>query len=294
MSAEVPKNGGAGEPLRPQRTVNNLFSSLQRFFGVLDRQIVQPPIQPTTQIAIQPPPGLEEFAAKIQQGINNHLTTQRQQEVERRDAEAARLSAEVEERAKVAQRKIEMEELEITREDQARSEADEILKDFRVAERLEYIRAAVWEGKGEIRPIEPQFGSEKGQADTLGGLELAFDYPTVLYRQEWHNGDSDGVRTSYEYFPGALSIPSIRSTRLRVDIIRDLENRKKMLEVTSDISFGHPVRILVDENDSKPLLEEFLVRDSAIRTVRGYLPSKLEKEGTERVATLKRNTDRSR
>ena len=92
MSAESPRNNGTGESIPHQQPEGGSSRFFRRLFAVL----------PTIS-GLQPPLGLENFAAKIQQGITNHLVTARQQEIDRRNRDDILIAAETKEKAIAAQ-----------------------------------------------------------------------------------------------------------------------------------------------------------------------------------------------
>ncbi|GEM_PF-4249184 len=191
MSAEAPKEAGTTAPVTPQKPEGGFSRFLRKLFEVpSESHQTQQPLP----MVVQPPPGLEDFTAKIQQGVDEVLSAQKQLELDRQKAETDRLAREAAQELLIEQLQkdwVDRGTQEIIRREDAIAEADKILKDFRIEERLQVIRATVWEGKGEIKPIKPVFDQapdadvEKrvkvyggvGKSDRLGGFELAYQYP---------------------------------------------------------------------------------------------------------------------
>lgn len=99
---------------------------------------------------------MEDFATKIQQGIDGHFATVSQQGLERQNAEAAKVAAEVEKQAIAAIKQKEIEDQERMRKEKAFAEAAKILEGFGAKEKLEYIKQEVlgWRRRGKsISPI---------------------------------------------------------------------------------------------------------------------------------------------
>lgn len=287
------KEAGATAPVTPQKPEGGFSRFLRKLFDVPSES------QPTQQSApriIQPPPGLEDFAAQIQQGVNEHLSAQRQQELDRQKAEAAKIAAEVEKQAITAQRKRDLEDRERITREEAITEAAKVLKDFRIAERLEYIRDTVWEGKGKINPVESKFGIKIGEkrGDMLGGFELVFRYPSVRFWDEWHTSDSDGVGTCTEenfyninHTYGHAEI-SEDLTILAIDVLNlhgDSGNGEKVLRVDGCMFLSS--EIPTETKDGEAVLEAALIRESISRAASGNLPSMLEKSGIRKITRFK-------
>lgn len=278
MSAEAPKNSGQGEPIPPQKSGGGFSGFLRRLTGAPSE--LQHPQSSTSRI-VQSPPGLEGFATRIQQGIDMQLTVQSQQELEKKNVESARTAAEASRKAEAEQRQSTLIEQERVRREQTTREADEILKDFQIADRLEFIRQTVWLGKGEIRPVEPIFG-------ITGGLELVHTFPTYFREEKGDPPNRSGRFYSWRNMPGT------GDTRLSISVLGlngDAENIRKGLMVTlfAAIIPGKELVIPIDTEESKALLEEALIRDCVIRATHNLLPHQVEKEARERLAAAKRS-----
>lgn len=284
MSAEAPKEAGTTAPVTPQKP-EGVFS---RFFGRLFAELSesQPTQQPVSRV-VQPPPGLEDFAAKIQQGIEVHLSAQRQQELDRKNAEAAKIAAEVEKQANAAQRQRELEDQERITREEAITEAAKVLKDFRIAERLEYIRDTVWEGKGKINPVESKFGIKIGEkrGDILGGFELVFRYPSVSYYVS--NFDSEHNCSVSHPWQG-LGVPEARisesTTNLKINVLNlyEVSEQEEKVLILEGYNFFHQT-IHLGTIDSEPALEAALIQESVNRSRGGGLPSVYERTGMARL-----------
>lgn len=186
MSAEIPK-GNQGR----------LPGFLRRLFkpsvAPVESQQILPStlVQPQTPKIVQPPPGLEDFAAMIHQGKNGYFAELRQQDLDRHNEAVSYLAARTAEKAIAAQRQQAIEDQEKARV----VEAMEIIDSFHIPERLRYIRDSRWEGKGELRMIGSLFGRHITYCDPysgyphsyrdvyidrLGGVELAYEYPSFV------------------------------------------------------------------------------------------------------------------
>lgn len=182
MSAEAPK-GNQGR----------LPGFLRRLFkpsvAPVESQQILPStlVQPQTPKIVQPPPGLEDFAAMIQQGKNDYFAELRQQDLDRQNEAVSYLAARTAEKAIDAQRQQAIEDQEKARV----VEAMEIIDSFHIPERLRYIRDSKWEGKGELRMIGSQFGRQityrdpssyfhDVYIDRLGGIELVHEYSSFV------------------------------------------------------------------------------------------------------------------
>lgn len=211
MSIEVQKDPGITAPVTPREPQGRLPGFLRRLF------------------VPQPPPELENFTTKIHQGIDNHLATQRQQELERKNAEAAERRAEAALRVEVAQEQRAFEQ----KKAEAVTEAKKILGEFQIEERLKYIQRTVWKGKGNVRFIEPgvicRIDGTCGLDDRLGGFELIHQYPLFILNQrtvEHYEGGFDEWR--YE--------PKMSGTSL--SIVLKEEGGKKVLNILSKGEIG--------------------------------------------------------
>ncbi|MBI2036584.1 hypothetical protein HYT17_03065 [Candidatus Microgenomates bacterium] len=284
MSAEAPRSNDAGEPIPPQRREGG-FSRFLRGFLKLPFEIQQ----------VQPDPELSDFAGKIQQVVGGHLATVRQQEVSVRNREATLATLEAEERARVAQRQRELEQKRAT----AMTEANGILSEFRVEERLRYIQRAVWEGRGRIRIIEPEFGTN---SDRLGGLELVHQYPFFRYRTKEivFNSWDGGSRTESQY------APDVAQTSLSIIISRKQGSGEgeETLDINSQYEVGTReqrtprfrsetvsiigVHIPISTTDSRTLLDSAFAQETTYRLTNQLLPSQLEKNAGRILAEVQR------
>lgn len=287
MSAEAPRNTGTGEPISAQRYKGGISKLLTRLFGVPDQQLSQ---QSTLRI-IQPAPGLEAFAAGLKQRIDNHLAQQRQEELERQNAEAARIVAEAKEKTIEAEKQKTLESQGRIRKERAIEEGLKILQEFQIADRLKIIQQTAWEGKGKVKPIEPD------GIVVLGGFELAHYYPSHtiekegdLCRGRWRFAPSTdstriivkvlGQRMTYEHYI-EFSAPRVKTT---------VENGR-FLEITSFTTerlehVANKAVIPLDTKDSKTLLEDALLQDTMDRLTNQNLPSQVEKRTREERSRL--------
>lgn len=307
MSAEAPN--GTGDPTPPQKSKGRFSGLLVSFFRGPD----QKPIGPGTPSTQHPPAGLENFAAKIQQGIDSHLAAQKQQEV---DTINARVAAEAEKArvaAEAAARQRDLAEQNRIRVEKAAAECADVLKDFKIAERLEYIRQNIWKGRGEIRPIQPARGlmrtpettnhghkPQKISYDNMGGLELVFEYPTIEYRREWSDGEGYGWKTcGPDGGGGPVRITS--TMHLGVNVLKlyeDSGDEKKVLKITSDQNDYYGVvdpfnTIPIDIRGGEPTLEATIVR-YCVYSITNGLPSARERHGSEAITTASKKYSNSR
>lgn len=238
-------------------------------------------IQSPTLRVVQPSPGLEGFAANLQQGIDGYYTSVRQRETERQKAEAARVAIAVAEQAREAQRQREIEALARTNREVAVAVAARILQDFQIEERLRIIQQTVWERKGRIWPIEPNL-----DYGILGGLELVHKYPSFDRETE-----GDLCRGRWRY------IPATGSTVLSVQVKnREIfasqgtglvtEEQGMFLRIESLTLGPMPHHYYGDTRgafrigvaNSRILLETLLFKDSDNRIANQGLPSQIEEK----------------
>lgn len=292
MSAEAPKPTGIPAPDTPKEAQGCLPGFLRRFF------------------VPQPLYGLEDFATKIQQGINNHNEAQRQQALERRNAATADMIAETARKVVAAQHQRELEQ-EIA---STMVEARKILDEFKIEEKLKYIQKIVWKGKGKLRLIEPGtelgtdpiFGSNAmfGTSKRLGGLELVHQYPLFELNKrtvEHYEGSFD----EWQYAPktGSTSISVLVLDKgekvLGVRSAGEIGKRKEGTYVhdphyltydfshTMDSSLGNTfdefpgsnvlhVDIPIGLEESTALLDSALSQEVNFRITNKFLPSQLE------------------
>jgi hypothetical protein len=129
MSAEAPKNTGVVEPITPQKPEGGFSGLFRRLFAV-----------PSTTTSLQPSPGLEVFTDRIQHVVDDHVFTVRQQDLERRNAETARITNEAEERVRDAQRQEKLVAQEIAMKARDMQEVSQVLRDFQIEDRLKTIQ----------------------------------------------------------------------------------------------------------------------------------------------------------
>lgn len=283
MSAQERREAGITAPITPQRPEGRLSRFLNRLFG--EPSGLQPIqlstlVQPSTLRIIQPPPGLEDFATNFQQGMNDHFAVKRQQKIEQQNAEAIRLAAEAERSRLEMERYRKAEEPERLRREKALAETSEILKRFQVAEKLEYIRLSQWGGKGEVKPVEPEFdinqiyrrsGSED-RLDRLGGFQLAHYYPYYMWRTKQED-TGDSAVDFYMLVPetgfGYVSIEIYSTQRFSGDV-------NKEFWVSSSEAFSSFIKTPIGEPGT--LLDSTLAQETAYRIDRHRFPADIEKE----------------
>ncbi len=310
MSAEAPKEAGTPAPVTPREPEGGLSRFLNKLFGEPSA------LQPTLRI-VQPPPGLEGFAAKIQQGIDGHLAAVSQQELERQNAEAARLAAEVAEKAQAVATQRELEQ----KRGIAMAEARQILDEFQIEEKLRFIQKTVWGGKGKIRSIEPKFGIYPmgftavgvDEYDELGGIELVRQYQLPVFHESMKygsSGDDGGPYYSWQY------VSETSGTSISIVVLKQIGSWKgeKILRVGSKYSAGQrnqehfgyyystyhehysigqagsfpDVNIPVGSRDSKALLDLALEDETNYRLANNLVPSELEERARIILAEAKR------
>lgn len=256
--------------------------------------------QPTSRI-VQSPPGLENFAQKVQDQVDKHLNTQRQQELERQQIENQRLTEIAAENARVeAEQKERIEQIRIKIE-QATTEAAKILEDFQIREKLEYIRVTVWGGKGDIKPIKPDFYDGNRQ---LGGFKLEFSYQTTRVDVDWkdvgydrterveteqHSVDTTYLKVIVAHFDPRQKERDFRGKRFHI-ISPFLGNDKDFLGNYYSEEHQSPLVLdlsdLTDKGSREAELNELLMRESVARKLSGYIPSELYLEGQRRQKEL--------
>lgn len=298
MSAEAPKPTGMTAPVTPQEPQGCLPGFLRRLVvGTSEPQFISGSAPKLTQ----PPPGLENFSAGIKQGIDDHFASVRQQDLERRNAEAARLAIENGKQSIAVLRQLRVEEQAILSRERSIAEAADVLKNLRIAERLEYIRGAYWEGKGEVRPVAP---GEYGER--LGGFELVHEYPSFTKRVEqlFPGKFSYGVsnyRWWYEQRADSTSLRIIALTNSRLLIHSNLTSQ--MFEVdrlSGDLMRkswgwgedprgmigyesvdGQKIIVPTDLPDRETLLQKAITQEVVYRMTHKLLPSQLETAAKE-------------
>lgn len=296
MTAEAPKSSGITAPVAPLKSEGGFSRFMRR---ALDFLSDQPSTQTPIPRIVQPPPGLENFATNFQQGISNHFAAKRQQEIEQQNAEAIRLATEAERSRLELERYQKAEEPERLRREKALAETAEILKRFQVAEKLEYIRLSQWGGKGEVKPVEPEFdinqiyrrsGSED-RLDRLGGFQLTHYYPYYTSRTKQEDTGDSAVdynmlvpETAFGYVYIAIYSRQIFSGEVN-----------KEFWVSSSEAFGSFINIPIDEagnswifssgsftkapiGEPGALLDSTLAQETAYRIDRHRLPADVEKE----------------
>lgn len=266
MSAQERKEAGA--PITPLAPTGNPFATLQ------------------STLRLVQPPGLEGFVAKIQQGIDDYLLTQRQQELDRINAGAAKKLQDEQ-----GQKEINWyEELMRLQEAKDAVEAAEILKDFRVAERLEYIRATAWEGQGKIIP----FGSHRLLPDpylmdyiSLGGLRLTYLFPYFDLMD--HELPEDNHLQDWFRRHRMKYVPKEGSSNLEVRVLELTKESGDVKKAIQVYSYNHlyesswkgvgsgidGVLIPLNVEDAETLLEAVLTQDIINRVTSGMLPSRI-------------------
>lgn len=315
MSAEAPRNSGTREPM-PHQASKGRFSRFIR--GLFAEPLELANEQPTPRV-VQLPPHMKGFADRIHQGISNQQAVDQQRLLEHERLMEERRAAEVEKQTQAEAEQRERAQQYRIKIEQAAAEGAEVLGKFQIAERLEAIRQTVWEGRGEIVPLKPYFDfpfqgewdkirekiwngqipyykqPPKPKYDLLGGLELVFEYPDVVWVETRENGDGTTSTFSYSLSPGTEPSQSDGKTSLNIHVMRilgDSGEDRKVLQISSIAPFlrgGHilDVTIPVDAEDSETLLEEALIKDSAYRTTLALIPSILEEGGGRRVESLK-------
>lgn len=297
MSTEAHRNNGTGEPVTPQVSKGGFSGFLRGLTGVPSES--HHPQQSTSRI-VQPPPGLEDFAAGLKQGIEGHFATVRQQELDRQNAEALRISIEAEKQAQAEAKQRELAEQERVRREKAFAEASKILKDFRVEEKLDYIRQRYWEGKGEIIPA-PLLGVSLDGDELQGGFELSYRFTNFKpVFDKWEHRVHDGRSMSRSR---SKVISYNESTRLVIALINEQQGEKVFriysgrssdestmegISFLTDNGFSFVYRgsysvfegkrIPVNAEDSDALLEAAFIEDVTVRRQGSYFPAQLEKQ----------------
>lgn len=289
MSAEAPRNSGREEPIHSQRPDGGFSRFLRRFIG-------QPQaVQQLTPRVIQSPPGLEDFASRVQTGINDQLELKRQQGLEK-ILESQRMATRVAELRADEQRRInEIEE----RERSAAAEGAKILNGLRVAERLKYIQDSVWEGKGQIRSTVGVRSLYHG-SQSLATMELNHQYPALRVIQEYipdYSESGGSPNSQWQY------VPAIGSTRLIVDVV-DLGVTQRVpninIRVFSEVKLDREVNgeyyaevcsvfIPAGTRTTEQQLETALVQETASRVNRNFIPPRLEEREKEALLKAKRS-----
>lgn len=285
MSAEVPKEAGTTAPIIPQKPGGGFRKFLKRLLEPVA-------MQPTSRIT-QPPPGLENFADTIQSVIDGRFAAERQKNLDIEAAKAAQRAAEAEEKIKAARNQEKLERQEIDRQyreeqEQIEKEVLAILEPFRVVDRLQYIKDAVWGGKGEIRPHN--------------GLELVYSYPSFeVFGQPGYEGHFSIEGRSYPSSPPTRKYEQVTgSTSLRVRVLytrQDSGEFRKELSISSVVdSFPiekagpvefFSVRIPLGAEESEALLESALKQEAVTRVDRGYLPLQLKETARKELVRAK-------
>lgn len=289
---------------------------IERFLGKLQAPLPSPRVGRFLGNSQAPLPsqGIGDFVNQLQGGINDHLATQIQLELERRNIQTANEAIRIEEAKKMAQRQREQETQARLEKAEALTEAMKVLKDYQVEAKLKHIQEAVWRGRGKIRLVEPELeiahGERKG-SDRLGGLQLIHEYP-FFTRIVWQEGDGDAFWNEWKYEPRTIS------SGLSVVVFRQKESdaNGKMLKIHSeaeihdteyeetlrsihsrdkDASFYTKVLTIINldipvgTSESKGLLDSALTQESVDRTARNLLPTRLEQEAGRRLAIAKRS-----
>lgn len=251
MSAEAPKNTGITAPVTPQRPEGGFSRFLRRFVtGVSEPQ----PIPQSKPSVIQPPLGLENFAAGIKQGIDGLSASIRQQELDRQNAEITRQAAEINVKTIAEQRQKELDQKRAT----VLTEGKRVLNELRVEEKLRYINDTQWGGMGKVRPVEPRFacGGDSDYCngnrldnrvwDFLGGFELVYFYPAYGTEEQYRQ------RGGHSY-DRRRNVPIRVSTKLQVVVWTS----SMLYEVTPLEKMGWP-QINEFEDIPKVVMENIL------------------------------------
>lgn len=314
MSVEAPKEAGTTAPITPQKPEGGFSRLLRKLLEVPSESQSTP--QPVSRI-MQPPPGLEDFAAKIQQGRDDHLSTQRQQELDRKNAVAVRLSAEVAEKAQAVAKQRELKETRV----EAVTAAKKILDEFQVEEKLKYIRGTIWGGKGRIRFIEPEFERRSiygtvEPSNRLGGLELVYQYPLFELRKSEYDLSGESLdKWRYDPKTGGTSLSIVLKEEgdkkvLNVLSKGEIGKRKEGTYVhdphyyTYDFSYEKDglsnssdrfpgcdflgISIPIATQESTVLLDLALAQEANFRITNKFLPSQLEENARRVLVEVKR------
>lgn len=201
MSTEAPRNTGTGEPIYPRRREGGFSGLLSRLFAV-------PPA------SIQPPPKLLDFAVRFRQGVadvTNEL------DIARTQVELGRFEREKQEAREVAEKKEAKRQLTESRL-RALGEIREIAVGLGIRDRLAYINATVWEGKGQIRGITtpPESAIERFLRDSRdndlrglkAGYELVYFWETAI-TERGPGGGGDSYSWRYTTGRGSTSLEVI-------------------------------------------------------------------------------------
>lgn len=225
----------------------------------------------------KPPSGLEDFASRLDRGINGYLTTQNHHDIVRRMYEAAGVAAE---KTRKEGEILYQEELEQGKA-KVMAKAMSTLRVFNVEDKLEYIKDKIWRRRGEIVPIEPEI------SDISGGLKLVCEYPFFKFSHRvtgWNEIPTDEWR--YDPIKGETSISVVSRTqgieKLIVNSKYEYGDRRggtyvKALHFFTNTGNLLSVDILVAAPESKSLLDSVLIQESGRRIAEELLPSQLEK-----------------
>ncbi|MCL5784236.1 MAG: hypothetical protein M1142_02695 [Patescibacteria group bacterium] len=323
MSAEAPKQTGITAPQEPQGCLPGF---LRRIFGITEPS--KNPTLITSQPTFgQPPPGLENFADKINSVVDGRLAADQQKALDLENMKAAEAAAAAEAFAKSEKlRRQEAIKLQEEQQELIRKETDGILEVFRVAERLQYIKDTIWGGRGEIRRAAGRtFIAGKKACYThqnyaynwthdMGGLELFYQYPSV--RMQYVPKVEGRLNIgSGDYTPGHPETqryePAINSTALRITVVnveQDSGNDRKELCISS-VSVGYPgehflsgwteqkqtnlefysASIPREAADSETLLETALYNETVRRVEHGSSPAALEERARKELDQAKKS-----
>lgn len=237
---------------------------------------------------IQPPPGLESFADRFQQGIDEDLIARRQLEVDRINALVASHSDVV---AAEEERRRALEQKRVT----AVQETEKILKNFRVEEKLRHINSSVWGNRGQISAFD-DYLIIRDNPNIQGGLDLSYFYPASA-RESQYRYDKNGKKVAERY----RRVLERKPSSLLVLAIKDRRTADKYIEVRSllpykpslgfeeggnrplpepnlSLSWCTIAKIPVESIDSEMLFDNALAKETSMRTQDG-LPDQLEKAG---------------
>lgn len=242
MSAEAPRNSGTGEPLPPQEPKSGFLGFLNRFFGLPPE--IQPTQQPPSKI-VQLPPELSDFAIRLNKGIEDELDMARKTELQRIEREKQLVERSKREKEAREQQGRQLIEGRL----QTLGEIKQIAEDLRIRDRLGYINATVWEGKGVIREISTDPKSAYSGLDSTfppdynpqAAFELKFSYQSAQRqdRQGHHGGYSYRFALTTETTSLQVCVHSVNMNKGRyLDVISTSLIEEKWEKVTDQIRWG--------------------------------------------------------
>lgn len=292
MSAEAPRNSGTGDPVYPQRSESGFAGFLRKMF-----------VRGSSYQPGQHPAELGNLADRISEKVNRVQNIARQAESDRLEKE----KKEAEKWARIDE-DIEQHMNQLVRAGKKTlEEITPVVTNLRIRERLNYINATVWEGKGRVRDISTPPGSITRDAINQNswrpqaGFELSYSYPTAVTEGN-RVSTSTGAYTKWRYIRGTKTaylrvvVKPISEPLASYDRAFDPSERR-FIEVTTSCSefyiigksgLAHCISIdLPSEQDISIQLDDLLAQESAARVRVGAIPSKLVLSGQESIRQAK-------